>query len=528
MGKATLLFFDQNRIISIIIRPVPVSCGAIMGAALMFGFSNQFRSNENIAQGWNTVAYDLTEDNLLYRRRDNCTGMVLIPLLLANVGGLPALAERSIANDSKYVEHAYLAGPALGRQASTSSSISTLPAYTAMHLIDPSVAAAQAPPAVNIINGLRVPPGPGNASSISESQIEKRLDEYISKIVPLLKGNWHPPKVGGPRKISVLIKVHRSGLISAIQLFKSCGVEVADKAGLEAVKETAPLPALPQGSPEEIEAEFGMDFKIKYHTIDSLSKHITVLSKKDKVDRQELAADEMLLGSYYCHAHDYDAARRHFSAGMEETSNVYGTESAALVETLLTVACDFYCSRKEYAKAKQVFIKASELARKDKFEIARLQAEQAEFMEIPQGNWVAAELLLKSALNEFYTEKDEINYEQTLELVGHCLALQHRHADALAIFEASMNAGVKDSRGSMWVLRECRDFAEICLALQDKERAMAKANQILLTYEAKYGFYSPQSLQALQNCVFLALSLGDDAEAAKCISMFDLRKLAQH
>lgn len=85
---------------------------------------------------------------------------------------------------------------------------------------------------------------------------------YIAEMQKRIKKAWFPPKGNESKTITVKFKIKKGGDLGRVKLLVSSGMAMADEAAIEAVKNAAPFPPLPSGSPDEIEIKFTFDYSV--------------------------------------------------------------------------------------------------------------------------------------------------------------------------------------------------------------------------------------------------------------------------
>lgn len=103
--------------------------------------------------------------------------------------------------------------------------------------------------------------GQGPADSQGSSK-EIDFSSYLSEMQRRIKKSWFPPRGNESKRITVRFKIHRDGEITGIKLVESSGLAIADSAATVAIEHASPLPALPDGSPEEVVIKFTFDYNV--------------------------------------------------------------------------------------------------------------------------------------------------------------------------------------------------------------------------------------------------------------------------
>lgn len=85
---------------------------------------------------------------------------------------------------------------------------------------------------------------------------------YLAEVQKRIKKNWFPPRGNESKSCTLKFKVNRDGSLGKIRLVASAGIPVVDQAAVTAVKNSAPFPPLPSGSPEDIDIKFTFDYNV--------------------------------------------------------------------------------------------------------------------------------------------------------------------------------------------------------------------------------------------------------------------------
>ena len=85
---------------------------------------------------------------------------------------------------------------------------------------------------------------------------------YLAEVQKRIKKAWFPPRGNESKSVTVKFKVNRDGSLGKIRLIASSGIPVVDQAATTAVKNASPFPALPAGSPEDIDIKFTFDYNV--------------------------------------------------------------------------------------------------------------------------------------------------------------------------------------------------------------------------------------------------------------------------
>lgn len=91
------------------------------------------------------------------------------------------------------------------------------------------------------------------AQSNASSQEEAVYNPYIADMERRITRAWFPPKVTENKRVMVVFKVHRNGIMSNLLLARSSGLAIADEAALKAIRNAAPFRPTPTGSLPDID-----------------------------------------------------------------------------------------------------------------------------------------------------------------------------------------------------------------------------------------------------------------------------------
>jgi TonB family protein len=84
---------------------------------------------------------------------------------------------------------------------------------------------------------------------------------YMAELQRRIKRAWYPPK-GDSKRIVVIFKIDRGGVLSNLHIERASGVAFADQAALKAVENAAPFPPLPAHSPDDVDIQFTFDYNV--------------------------------------------------------------------------------------------------------------------------------------------------------------------------------------------------------------------------------------------------------------------------
>jgi len=108
-------------------------------------------------------------------------------------------------------------------------------------------------------------PSPGNPSGRPGIDAMKEPDfgPYMRELQRRIKRNWEPPRGNESKRVVIYFKVSRDGRLLTLNVKKSSGVAVADKAAVSAVELTAPFSPLPaEYRGNDIDIEFTFDYNV--------------------------------------------------------------------------------------------------------------------------------------------------------------------------------------------------------------------------------------------------------------------------
>lgn len=102
---------------------------------------------------------------------------------------------------------------------------------------------------------------PGRAPSAA-SIPDISFGPYMSKIQEKIKQRWRPPKDSESKRIVVFFSINRDGSLANLKISQTNANSLANDAALNAIRDAAPFPALPAGSPQSIDIEFTFDYNV--------------------------------------------------------------------------------------------------------------------------------------------------------------------------------------------------------------------------------------------------------------------------
>lgn len=85
---------------------------------------------------------------------------------------------------------------------------------------------------------------------------------YLAEVQKRIKKNWFPPRGNESKSCTLKFKVLKDGSLGKIKLVTSSGIPIVDQAASTAVKNSAPFPPLPAGSPDDIDIKFTFDYNV--------------------------------------------------------------------------------------------------------------------------------------------------------------------------------------------------------------------------------------------------------------------------
>lgn len=106
-------------------------------------------------------------------------------------------------------------------------------------------------------------PGGGGGRPGIDAIREPDFGPYMKELQRRIKMNWDPPKGNESKRVVLLFKIAKDGRLLSCSVFKSSGLQAADKAALNAVHLAAPFRTLPpeyKGS--SIDIQFTFDYNV--------------------------------------------------------------------------------------------------------------------------------------------------------------------------------------------------------------------------------------------------------------------------
>jgi len=104
----------------------------------------------------------------------------------------------------------------------------------------------------------------GNQSNNIQIQKEEvDFYPYMNELKRRIKKDWYPPKGKESLKIVLLFRVEKNGKLGNINVVKSSGDTLADKAAINAVRAAAPFRPLPaEFRGQSIDIQFYFDYNV--------------------------------------------------------------------------------------------------------------------------------------------------------------------------------------------------------------------------------------------------------------------------
>lgn len=106
-------------------------------------------------------------------------------------------------------------------------------------------------------------PGGGGGRPGIDAIREPDFGPYMRELQRRIKMNWDPPKGNESKRVVLLFKIAKDGRLLACSVFKSSGLQSADRAALHAVQLTAPFRPLPaEYKGKSIDIQFTFDYNV--------------------------------------------------------------------------------------------------------------------------------------------------------------------------------------------------------------------------------------------------------------------------
>ena len=92
---------------------------------------------------------------------------------------------------------------------------------------------------------------------------QRDITVYMRELQRRIKLNWNPPKGNESKRVVLLFKIAKDGRLLSCSVFKSSGLQNADKAALNAVHLAAPFrPLPPEYKGQSIDIQFTFDYNV--------------------------------------------------------------------------------------------------------------------------------------------------------------------------------------------------------------------------------------------------------------------------
>lgn len=88
------------------------------------------------------------------------------------------------------------------------------------------------------------------------------LDQFLQHTERKIKRHWFPPKANPSKAITLQFTLNDAGEVSNVKVTKSSGMEICDKAAIEAVVKAQPFHKLPAGAHATEELRFHFDYRV--------------------------------------------------------------------------------------------------------------------------------------------------------------------------------------------------------------------------------------------------------------------------
>ena len=106
-------------------------------------------------------------------------------------------------------------------------------------------------------------PGGGGGRPGIDAIKEPDFGPYMRELQRRIKMNWDPPKGNESKRVVLLFKIAKDGRLLSCSVFKSSGLQNADKAALNAVHLAAPFrPLPPEYKGQSIDIQFTFDYNV--------------------------------------------------------------------------------------------------------------------------------------------------------------------------------------------------------------------------------------------------------------------------
>lgn len=206
--------------------------------------------------------------------------------------------------------------------------------------------------------------------SMQRSVSDKTVDfgPYMAALQRKIKRNWTPPHGKEKRRAKAVFKVGKTGKLSDLKITATTGSDSADKAALNAVEQSAPFEALPEGSPEAVEIEFTFDYNMNAGAVKEVDKSTEQqlaadLAKAEKSgNKSSIARAEIALAEEYYEQEKNAEAVPHYKRGIELLQK---EKAAAIViaEPIMSLGYTYY-NLQDFDKALASFREAVTILKK--------------------------------------------------------------------------------------------------------------------------------------------------------------------
>ena len=106
-------------------------------------------------------------------------------------------------------------------------------------------------------------PGGGGGRPGIDAVREPDFGPYMRELQRRIKMNWDPPKGNESKRVVLLFKIAKDGRLLSCSVFKSSGLQNADKAAINAVHLAAPFrPLPPEFKGQSIDIQFTFDYNV--------------------------------------------------------------------------------------------------------------------------------------------------------------------------------------------------------------------------------------------------------------------------
>ena len=106
-------------------------------------------------------------------------------------------------------------------------------------------------------------PGGGGGRPGIDAIKEPDFGPYMRELQRRIKMSWDPPKGNESKRVVLLFKIAKDGRLLSCSVFKSSGLQNADKAALNAVHLAAPFrPLPPEFKGQSIDIQFTFDYNV--------------------------------------------------------------------------------------------------------------------------------------------------------------------------------------------------------------------------------------------------------------------------